>query len=81
MAPFLEWLQASLLASFPSDVALPPLDLEDHIKVRQNRLLVQMYPAGTPVSTRGAPTIIIQAPQRVQQVTNNKKDNIPTEIW
>ena len=81
MAPLLTWIRVTLLPSFPSVTALPPIKLADHITVIQECLLQTMVPTATPVVSRVAPTIIMQAPQRTHQLQYRKKDTTPAESW
>ena len=60
--PLPKYIQDSLIPSFPYTTDLPPLDLADHFIVYRKRLLLQMVPARTPLSTSGVTTIIMQAP-------------------
>ena len=63
MAPFIMWIQAALLPSFPVAESLPPLDTEDHITVIRKRFLYTMGTLEVKITSRGDPNIIMQAHQ------------------
>ena len=81
MAPFLTWLQAALLPSFPSATSLPLLELAYHVKVSRKLLLQTIVLTAEVVDPRGAPTIIMQAHQCTHHSPEKKKDATPAECW
>ena len=74
MELLIPYLLATLLPSFLSATALLLLKLADHVTVSRKRLLQMMLPMATPVVSEGAPTIIMQAPQLMQQPQDKNKD-------
>ena len=81
MSPFLTWIHAELPYFFPATTAIPLLEVENYITVRRKRLILQMVPKKTLVTTRGAPKITMIVPQRTQKMQGNNKDITPEELW